>query len=88
MEALIMRGVPMRAAHEAVGKLVRECEERGWKLAELPEERYDMLVPGGGSQLRATLGVANAVAAYKSVGSSAPVEVTNQLSEWKQRLGM
>ena len=28
MEFLVKQGVPMRSAHEAVGKLVRQCEER------------------------------------------------------------
>lgn len=88
MEALIVRGVPMRAAHEAVGKLVRECEARGCRLADLPEEQFDAVVPGCGAELRATLGVANAVAAFKSQGSTAPAEVAKQLTEWKQRLGM
>src|SRR5437588_2904651 len=33
MEFLIARGVPQRSAHEAVGKLVRLCEERRCRLA-------------------------------------------------------
>src|SRR5438093_10203806 len=33
MEALIGRGVPMRSAHEAVGRLVRQCEEKRCRLA-------------------------------------------------------
>ena len=37
MEALISRGVPMRSAHEAVGNLVRECEQRKCRLADLPD---------------------------------------------------
>ncbi len=35
MEFCIAQGVPMRAAHEAVGKLVRLCEQRRCRLAEL-----------------------------------------------------
>ena len=38
MEALIGRGVPMRSAHEAVGNLVRECEQRECRLADLPDD--------------------------------------------------
>src|SRR5262249_51894137 len=34
MEFLVAQGVPMRAAHEAVGRLVRLCEERHCRLAE------------------------------------------------------
>ena len=80
MEALIARGVPMRSAHEAVGTLVRECEKRKCRLADLPDEMF----PTTG--VRASLGVANALAAFKSYGSTAPAEVERQLREWKERL--
>ncbi|HTN04780.1 MAG TPA: argininosuccinate lyase, partial [Planctomycetaceae bacterium] len=36
MEYLILRGVPMRTGHEVVGKLVRQCEQKKIRLAELP----------------------------------------------------
>ena len=47
MEALVARGVPMRSAHEAVGKLVRECEERECRLAELPDDVFAATLGGG-----------------------------------------
>ena len=72
MEGLIARGVPMRSAHEAVGKLVRECEQRKCRLADLPDATFDAVVPGQGAELRGTLGVAKALAAFKSYGSTAP----------------
>src|SRR5262245_35945194 len=52
MEGLIARGVPMRSAHEAVGKLVRECEARKCRLVDLPDEMYDAVVPGRAAELR------------------------------------
>ncbi len=88
MEGLIARGVPMRTAHEAVGQLVRECERRQCRLADLPVEQFDAVVPGKGAALRANLGVANAIAAFQSSGSTAPGEVAKQVGEWKQRLGL
>jgi argininosuccinate lyase len=80
MEALIAKGTPMRLAHETVGKLVRECESRKCRLADLPD---DVL---GSSELRLVLGVANALAAFTSYGSTAPAEVAKQLQWWKDRL--
>jgi argininosuccinate lyase len=80
MEALIARGVPMRSAHEAVGNLVRACEERKCRLADLPDDTFP--VPG----VKASLGVSNSLAAFKSYGSTAPAEVERQLREWKERL--
>src|SRR5208282_5159717 len=82
MEFLIVQGVPMRSAHEAVGRLVRLCEERRCRLAELPAEAYEAIRPGLGSGVYKVLGVANALAAFRSVGSTAPAQVEQQLEAW------
>ncbi len=87
MEHLVTRGVPMRAAHEAVGKLVRLGEERRCRLAELPAEVYESVHPGLAPGVYKVLGVANALAAFRGAGSTAPAEVEKQLAAWKQRLG-
>jgi argininosuccinate lyase len=86
MEFLIGQGVPMRSAHEAVGKLVRLCEERRCRLADLPVEEYESVRPGLGSGVYKVLGVANSLAAFRSAGSTAPAEVERQLQLWKQKL--
>ena len=77
----------MRAAHEAVGKLVRLCEERRCRLADLSTDSYESLRPGLGSEVYKVLGVANALAAFRSAGSTAPAEVERQLNLWQERLG-
>jgi argininosuccinate lyase len=69
MEFLVARGLPMRAAHEAVGKLVRLCEERRVRLAQLPAEAYESIRPGLSPGVYQVLGVANALAAFRSAGS-------------------
>ncbi len=86
MEFLIGRGVPMRSAHEAVGKLVRQCEETGCALAQLPADAFDAIQPGLGAEVYRVLGVANALAAFQSVGSTAPRQVALQLEAWQTRL--
>jgi argininosuccinate lyase len=86
MEFLILQGVPMRSAHEAVGKLVRLCEERRCRLADLAPETYETIRPGLGSGVYQVLGVANALAAFRSYGSTAPAEVERQLADWRQRV--
>jgi len=77
----------MRTAHEAVGGLVRECEATHCRLADLPKERFETLLPGAGAGIAAVLGVSNALKAFQSYGSTAPAEVERQLKEWKGRLG-
>jgi argininosuccinate lyase len=86
MEFLVAQGVPMRAAHEAVGKLVRLCEERRCRLSDLPPDVYESVRPGLGSEVYKVLGVPNALAAFRSVGSTAPAQVERQMEVWRTRL--
>jgi len=86
MEQMILRGVPMRAAHEAVGKLVRLCEQRQCRLADLSAEEYEKIHAGLSAEVYKVLGVERALAAFRSAGSTAPAEVARQLDEWKRRL--
>lgn len=86
MEFFIAQGVPMRTAHEAVGGLVRECETKRCRLADLPAGRFEQVCPGKGEGAMAVLGVPNALAAFRSYGSTAPAEVARQLAEWDNRL--
>jgi argininosuccinate lyase len=86
MEYCIAQGVPMRAAHEAVGKLVRLCEQRRCRLADLPAEVLDSVHPGLTPGVYKVLGVANALAAFRSTGSTSPQEVDRQLEAWRSRL--
>ncbi len=86
MEFLVLRGVPLRSAHEAVGKLVRACEERRCRLADLSPDTYDAIQPGLGKEVFQVLGVPNALKAFQSYGSTAPAQVAAQLAAWQQRL--
>jgi argininosuccinate lyase len=86
MEHCIAQGVPMRVAHEAVGKLVRLCEQRRCRLADLPPEEFDSVRPGLAPGVYNVLGVANALAAFRSAGSTAPAEVERQLAVWQRQL--
>jgi argininosuccinate lyase len=86
MEFLVKEGVPLRSAHEAVGALVKQCEERKCRLAELPKEAFEAIRAGLGAKVFGVLGVKNALAAFQSFGSTAPAEVEKQLAAWKTRL--
>jgi argininosuccinate lyase len=86
MEHLIKLGVPMRSAHEAVGKLVRRCEERRCRLADLPAEEYEAVRPGLSSGVYQIVGVEKALGAFRSPGSTGPSQVAEQLRLWRERL--
>lgn len=87
MEFFVKEGVPLRSAHEAVGKLVRQCEERKCRLAQLPAESFDAIKSGLSAKVGSVLGVKNSLAAFQSYGSTAPAEVAKQLGAWHKRLG-
>jgi argininosuccinate lyase len=86
MEFFVKQGVPLRSAHEEVGKLIRTCEERKCRLVDLPAETYDAIGVGFATAVKSVLGVKNALAAFQSVGSTAPAEVAKQLDSWRKRL--
>jgi argininosuccinate lyase len=88
MEHLILRGVPQRTGHEIVGKLVALCEQRGCRLADLSPVDFAAASPALGPDVAESLGVANAVKAFRSHGSTAPTEVARQLERWKQTLSI
>ena len=88
MEHLVKLGVPLRSAHEAVGHLVRTCEERKCRLADLTAAEYDAIRPGLSASVYGVLGVRNSLAAFRSYGSTAPAEVKKQVAVWKGRLGV
>jgi argininosuccinate lyase len=84
MEFLIKEGVPQRTAHEVIGHLVGLCEQRGCRrLADLPDDAFSKAHPKLGPGVKDVLGVANAVKAFRSHGSTAPGEVEKQLGRWK-----
>jgi argininosuccinate lyase len=86
MEELIRRGVPQRTGHEIVGHLVSLAEKQGVRLADLSDLEFQKAHPKLDPSVKQTLGVANAVKAFRSYGSTAPDEVAKQLAGWKKRL--
>jgi len=88
MEFFVKEGVPLRSAHEAVGKLVRQCEEKKCRLVQLPAASFDAIKPGLSGKVGGVLGVKNALAAFQSAGSTAPAEVAKQLDAWRKRLSV
>ena len=86
MEYLIARGVPQRTGHEIVGKLVALCISKKCRLVDLSVQEFAEASPAIGEDVRDSLGVVNAVKAFRSYGSTAPDQVAGQLAGWKRRL--
>ena len=88
MEYLILQGTPQRTAHHMIGSLVALATEQNTSLAKLPLEEFQKLSPDLDEKIYGVLGVKNAIAAFKSYGSTAPEQVKAQISAWKIRLEM
>ena len=80
-------GLPFREAHHAVGALVREAEERGVGLPELPLSTIRSIVPGATEAARAVLSVSASVKSRTSLGGAAPDRVRERVAHWKRELG-
>lgn len=86
MEYLITRGTPQRTAHELVGKLVRLALDRGVRLSDLPLSDYQAADASLTDDVYRVLGAQQAVAAFRSYGSTAPAQVDEQMAAWKKKL--
>ncbi len=87
MEHLIRRGVPQRTAHSLVGTLVRKALNKGVSLSDLPLEEFRAAHGDLDATVYDVLGVANAVRAFVSYGSTAPAQVEQQVRNWRERVG-
>lgn len=86
MEYLIVKGVPMRSAHETVGQLVKLGETTHRRLAEIPLNELQSACPQIQPDVSGVLGAANAVAVLSSFGSGGRASVERQLAEWRRRI--
>ena len=86
MEYLIGKGTPQRTAHHQIGSLVATAMEKRCRLAELPLADFTAVNDSLDETVYDVLGVAKAVAAFRSYGSTSPEEVKKQVVRWKEQL--
>ncbi|TWU29900.1 argininosuccinate lyase [Bythopirellula polymerisocia] len=87
MEYLIGHGVPQRSAHEIIGRLVASAMKQRMPLAELPLAEFQQAHSALDEKVFNVLGVEHAIAAFQSVGSTAPPKVAEQVASWRNHLG-
>jgi argininosuccinate lyase len=86
-DALVDRGVPFRAAHEQVGRLVRLAETRGCPLDSLPRDVVADLAPELATvDLTAILDARVSMARRTGTGGTSPAAVQEQLEAVAERL--
>ncbi len=86
MEHLMKQGLPQRTAHHLVGSLVGTAKSQEKRLADLTDDEIQAAHPSLDGSIREVLGVAKAVQAYQSYGSSSPTQVRLQIARWREQL--
>ncbi len=93
-EYLVSKGVPFRTSHQAVGKLVQMCRDKGYeKLSLLTLDDFNAACTDSGCKAAAEkdvydwLGPENVVKRYQSAGNAGVSGFKEQLKAWKERLG-
>ena len=84
---LVRKGVPFRAAHEAVGALVRRAEREGVGLEALPLAAFREAHPRFDEGVRGVLTADGAVGARRAIGGPSPANVRRQIVRWRKKLG-
>ncbi len=80
-DALALKGLPFREAHEVVGKLVRRCVEAGKPLTGLSSDEYRRFSPLIDAEMISRLTPQAAVARKSQIGGTSPDMVRQRLKE-------
>ncbi len=83
---LVRKGVPFRAAHGIVGKVVRRCLDLGKDLASLPLEEYRAIDPTFDSSIFEAISVEASLAARDGIGGTSPSRVAAAIADARNRL--
>jgi argininosuccinate lyase len=84
---LVRKGVTFRAAHHAVGAVVRLAEQNNVLLNQLPFEAVNRLHPAFGPDWIESFDLAKAMARRKGTGMPGPAQVAQQFRRWRKLLG-
>jgi argininosuccinate lyase len=85
-DLLVKHGLPFREAHHLVGGLVREAEQRGVDLGELPREVLGAAHPAlAGEEARQALDPAAAVERRGGIGGPARARVAEAIADARER---
>ncbi len=86
MEYLIKKGVSYRQAHDIVGKMVKECLDKGKSIMRLSLAELKKFSPKFGEDVKKLLNPKMSVKIKASFGSTNPQQVKKQLQNWKKKL--
>lgn len=81
---LVLRGVPFRQAHHAVGAMVAASEEKNVPLDKLSDEDAQAICPELGEDWREVFDLKRAMAARENIGMPGPSQISQQIEKWQE----
>jgi len=84
-EALALKGVPFRIAYQAIGTLVRRCQERGLPLSQVPADLARECHPLLEGEVLRAADPATTVARKANEGGTGPASVAVQIARLRAR---
>jgi len=84
---LVRRGVAFRAAHHAVGAVVKLAEKQGVPLNRLTNAEVKAIHPALGSDWTTAFDLSAAMARRKGTGMPGPAQIARQFQRWQKLLG-
>ncbi|MCA9400068.1 MAG: argininosuccinate lyase [Candidatus Omnitrophica bacterium] len=86
MEYLIKKGVSYRNAHDIVGRMIKDCVDKGKKLSHLNAAKLKQYSSKFEEDIKGFLNPKVSVTIKQSVGSTNPKLVHKQIELWKKKL--
>ncbi|HPN89072.1 MAG TPA: argininosuccinate lyase, partial [Candidatus Omnitrophota bacterium] len=86
MEYLIKKGVSYREAHDIIGKIVKECLDKGGKIADLDKQQLKNYSNKLDIDIKKLLNPQTSVTIKKSFGSTSPSSIKKQINHWEKIL--
>ena len=86
VEYLIKKGVSYRQAHDIVGRMVRDCNDKGKKISSLSDRDLKKYSQKFNADVKGILNAWASVNLKKSFGSTNPGLVKKQLTIWSRKL--
>lgn len=86
VEYLIKKGVSYREAHDIVGRLVRDCLDKGKKISDLSDKELNKYSKKLKPDVKMILNAWASVDLKNSLGGTSPRLVEKQIKEWRNKL--
>ncbi|MDP8212171.1 MAG: argininosuccinate lyase [Candidatus Zapsychrus exili] len=86
MEYLIKKGLSYREAHDTIGKIIKECTDKGKKISDLNIKELKKYSIKFENNVKKLLNAEVSVKIKKSLGSTSPESVETQIKNWKRIL--